>query len=62
MKWQETSKCVRCFKPAKSHAGYVKTKDGKKVLAGWCSDKCRKDLGFVGHWCREMGRVRMEEK
>lgn len=52
---KQTSKCVRCGKPAKGYAGYV-LKAAEKVLAGWCSERCRTDVGFSGHWQRWMGK------
>jgi len=36
----QTKKCIRCGKEAKMWAGHVRKRDGKAVLAGWCSRRC----------------------
>ncbi len=37
----QTTKCVKCERPAKLWAGYVEKADGEHVLAGWCSKRCK---------------------
>lgn len=54
---RQTKYCVYCLESkATSWCGYV-LKKKKTVLAGWCS-KCKDDLGFVGHYRKEMKAVK----
>lgn len=41
-KMTQTTKCIRCNKPAKMWTGYVLKRNDDKVLAGWCSSHCEK--------------------
>ena len=52
---KQTTRCVKCYKPAKFWGGHV-LQGEEEILAGWCSDKCAEDPGFVGHWRQEMGK------
>lgn len=50
----ETTKCVKCLKPAICWTGHVVAYGGKKILAGWCkkhefTDIASKD-GCFGPW------------
>ena len=51
---KETKNCVLCFKKANIWTGFI-LKNGEKILAGWCSEKCLKDNAFKGHYKKEMG-------
>lgn len=53
----DTKNCVRCGKPAKFWSGYVMQdiKKRKKVCAGWCSNRCAKQIGFSGQYLEWMG-------
>lgn len=52
-----TTKCVRCFKPAKLWGGHV-LRGREKILAGWCSQACAKVSGFTGQHTSKMGLSR----
>lgn len=51
----QTKKCVRCGKTAKRWGGHV-LRGREKIIAGWCSQRCYKNPGFVGHWKKNMGQ------
>lgn len=56
--WQ-TTHCVGChFRRAHQWTGFVTNKN-EKIVAGWCSDRCRKkwwnDNGDCGEWIDVMG-------
>ena len=56
---KQTTRCVRCYKPAKFWSGYVLQQTATRkeiILAGWCSKRCSKDPAFCGHWRQEMGK------
>lgn len=36
----QTTKCIRCNRQAEIWTGHVRKRNGKTVLAGWCSKKC----------------------
>ena len=44
----QTKKCIRCGKEARTWCGHVKKRNGKAVLAGWCSKRCL-DIGASCH-------------
>ena len=52
-KYKYTRNCVRCGKPAKGHSGHV-LRGKEKIIAGWCSNRCRKNPGFVGRYQTSM--------
>ena len=55
----DTTKCVRCFKPAKTFCGWVQGPKNEVILAGWCSVRCRKAWETChGLWNKKMGKVR----
>lgn len=47
----QTTKCVRCGKPANRWTGHVVKANGEHVLAGWCSKDCREIIAgeFQGY-------------
>ncbi len=51
-----TTKCVRCFKPAKIWGGHV-LRGKEHVIAGWCSARCSEAAGFSGQHTERMGIV-----
>ena len=54
MKQTQTKKCVRCGKAAKLWRSHVVNRKGKRILAGWCSDRCR------GAWLDYRGLYRAQ--
>lgn len=56
-----TANCVRCGKKAKFEGGHVlkwkSFKKSTKIIAGWCSKRCFKVPGFMGHWMPFMDEV-----
>ncbi len=51
----QTTACVYCGGPATIWTGHVLRK-GEKIMAGWCSETCAKEPGFVGHYKKWMGK------
>jgi len=54
-----TKNCVVCGKRAKIFTGYVISRNGEKIIAGWCGRHC--NSGYVGRWKREDGMMPWEE-
>jgi len=52
---RETTRCIRCGKPATTHAGFVERANGERILAGWCR-WCDKLKGYSGSWLPKMGQ------
>ena len=57
----ETTRCIRCHRPAKYHAGHVTIRGGD-VLAGLCEQHRKADCpdvdgdtGSFGRWQRKYG-------
>ncbi|UCG02477.1 MAG: hypothetical protein JSW11_00495 [Candidatus Heimdallarchaeota archaeon] len=58
----QTKKCIKCGKTARIWSGHVQTKDGRKVLAGWCSEECINSIsdGYFGRFFKIFGEVKLE--
>jgi hypothetical protein len=52
----QTTKCIRCGKEAKFWTGHVRKRNGDVVLAGWCSERCKKSwIGLCGPFKKKYG-------
>lgn len=57
MKTSQTTKCIRCGKPAVLWTGHVRTKAGEQITAGWCKGACKRIwAGYFGPYKASMGR------
>jgi hypothetical protein len=56
-----TKKCIRCGKFAKMWTGHLLKKNGKQVLAGWCSQRCITAWkGYYGPFLKKHGEESTE--
>ena len=54
----ETKNCITCNRKAEIWTGHVVTKDGEKVIAGWCKKHYNqmRNNGLFGRWRKCMGK------
>lgn len=51
----QTKNCIRCFKPAKIWSGHI-LRNGRQIVAGWCSERCQDAKGFCGQYVSDMDK------
>lgn len=61
----QTTKCIKCGKPAKMWTGHVQKRNGEHILAGWCSKRCEEIIagkfqGYCGSFRQELGEEECE--
>ena len=57
---RQTTKCVRCGKPAQWWSGWVQ-RGRAHILAGWCSKRCLTTWTHCfGRWTPAMGAARAD--
>ena len=52
----QTTKCIRCGKRAKIWCGHIRKRNGRAVLAGWCSHRCERAwMAYRGQFYKKYG-------